>query len=168
MPISSRDDYLLRMIQDLARALARVLLRKRERDFGGALRETRDAIGELLGARAELAQRLDSETAAHLVGEPEVVAGWARLVAEEAGIWRELDRPDDAAALDRRALELALEAHLRFARPRAEVVAFIERLRPAVDEASLAPRHRDALAELRPSGALPLSEHPVFPPLEFD
>jgi hypothetical protein len=75
-----------------------------------------------------------------------------------------MDRPDDAAALERRALELALEAHLRFPRPRAEVVALVERLRPSVSEAALGSRHRDALAALRPSAGLPPSEHPIFPP----
>ena len=51
-----------------------------------------------------------------------------------------------ANAAARRALELALEAHLRTTTDRGDLMALLARLRPHVDAAALAPRHRDALA----------------------
>src|SRR3712207_7595025 len=49
-----------------------------EGDFEGALAEGRDAIGKLLGPLADLAPRLDSITAAHMVADPDVIAAWVR------------------------------------------------------------------------------------------
>lgn len=143
-----RKDYILRLIHQVAQALAAMLLRKQSGDLGGALEQGRAAVGELLGPLGDLAPRLDSETAAHLVADADVLAAWAEIVAEEADVHRLMGNEPAATAGEKRALELALEAHLRTTADRPELLALLARLRPAVDPSTLAPRHQEALAAL--------------------
>lgn len=143
-----RKDYILRMIQEIARMMAALVGRKTEGDFAGALAQARVATGTLLGPLAELAPRLDSVTAAHVVSEPEVIAAWAQVAAEEADVHRLMGNAELAAAGERRALELALEAYLRTADERPDLLDLIARLRGVVDAAALDVRYQDALADL--------------------
>lgn len=113
MPISSRDDWLLRELRMLGAVLARMLGLKN----GGQLREARqaldDAEGELLGPLAQVAPRVDAATAAHMISEPRRIAAWARLLHERADLLR-LAGDDGAAALAAgRARELAAQAWTR-------------------------------------------------------
>lgn len=161
MPVTSRDkDYILRMIQQIAMMVGRLITRKKEGDLAGALQETHGAVGTLLGPMAEAAQRVDSATAAHMVGDPDVIAAWAGVVAEEADVWRLMGDAATADALERRALELALEAHARFDRPPPALLQRIASLRAMVDAATLAPPHRDALAAIQTDEPDP---HPPTP-----
>ena len=150
--LTSRDkkDYILRMIQEIARMIAALVGLKREGRYDEALAEARTATGKLLGPLGDLAPRLDSVTAAHMVADPDVLAAWAELVAEEADVHRLMGNDPAFRAGSRRALELALEAHLRTPKDRPELLALIARLRPDVDEPALDARHREALAELPP------------------
>lgn len=154
MPLSSeKKDWILRLIQQVAQMMARLMARKREGDLPGALAEARTAAGTLLGPMAGAAQAVDSVTAAHMVGDPDVIAAWAEVLAEEADVHRLMGDVASAAAAARRALELAVEAHLRFLRPHPEVLERIAALRAGVDEATLAGRHREALAALPSPGS---------------
>lgn len=143
-----RKDYILRLVRQVAQTMAAMLLRKQAGDLAGALEECRAAAGELLGPLGDLAPRLDSETAAHMVADPDVLAAWAGVVAEEADVHRLRGDEPAARAGEKRALELALEAHLRTNTDHPELLALLARLRPAVDPSTLSPRHRDALATL--------------------
>ena len=113
MPISSRDDWLIRELQMLGAVIARMLGLK----GGGQLHEARqaldDAEGELLGPLADVVPRLDSATAAHIVAEPRRIAAWARLLHERADLLRLAGDEASAAALEGRAGELAAEAWAR-------------------------------------------------------
>ncbi|HYJ79840.1 MAG TPA: hypothetical protein VEW03_09580 [Longimicrobiaceae bacterium] len=145
---SERKDWILRTIQEIARMMAALVGRKAAGDLDGALAETRAAVGVLLGPLSDLAPRLDSVTAGHMVSEPDVIAAWARVVAEEAEVHRLLGNHEQARAGERRALELALEAHLRTRDDRPELLGLISRLRASVAETDLDPRHQAALADL--------------------
>lgn len=77
----ARDDYLLRLIQQVAAAMRRL----RERMEGGALpdeiaRDAGAAIGELLGPQRALLEMLDSKSAAALVGDPDRLDLWIALI----------------------------------------------------------------------------------------
>lgn len=113
MPVSSRDDWLVRELQVLGAVIARMLGLK----GGGQLHEARaaldDAEGELLGPLAGVVPRLDSATAAHIVAEPRRIAAWARLLHERADLLRLAGDAAGAAALEQRAGELAAEAWAR-------------------------------------------------------
>lgn len=77
----ARDDYLLRMIQQVAAALRRL----RARMEGGALpdeiaRDAGAAIGELLGPQRALLEMLDPKSAAALVGDADRLDLWVALI----------------------------------------------------------------------------------------
>jgi hypothetical protein len=91
---------------------------------------------------------MDSVTAGQMVGDPSVLGAWAELTAAEAELLRARGEDAAAGAAERRALELALEAHLRTNADDARLLELIARLRPAVRGQALAPRHADALEAL--------------------
>jgi hypothetical protein len=113
MPISSRDDWLLRELRMLGAVLARMLGLKNGGQVHEALQTLDDAEGELLGPLAQVVPRLDSATAAHIVAEPRRIAGWARLLHERADLLRLAGDEAGAAAAAQRARELAGEAWAR-------------------------------------------------------
>lgn len=113
MPISSRDDWLLRELKMLGAVLARMLGLKNGGQLHEALQTLDDAEGELLGPLAQVVPRLDSATAAHIVGEPRRIAAWARLLHERADLLRLAGDEAGSAFAAQRARELAAEAWAR-------------------------------------------------------
>ena len=115
---SAREDYLLRMIQQLAAIVARL----RERLTGASSaeaaeveREAGAAIGTLLGPQAPLLNQLDPASAVRLLGDAERVSMWVALTRLRADAHRAAGRADAADRLDARAA--ALEAAARAAWP---------------------------------------------------
>lgn len=106
-------DHILRMIERIAAAIARILKRKTDGDLVGARQEVRQATIELLGASSAMALMVDSRTAANLVSDPRRLRLWARLLEEDSAILRELQHDKEAASVDRRIVELLLEAWAR-------------------------------------------------------
>lgn len=146
---NERKDYILRMIAQVRRLVEALLGKVRDEERTDELMaQARESIGLLLGPMAGVATRMDSVTAAQMVGDSDVVAAWAEVTAAEAEVQRAAGDATAAAASARRALELAIEAHLRTTTDIPELLALIGRLRPQVDTASLVPRHRDALGEI--------------------
>ncbi|HEU4749292.1 MAG TPA: hypothetical protein VFS56_12380 [Gemmatimonadaceae bacterium] len=104
---SQREDYLLRLIRQVAEALRR--LREAlsaeaapaeiERDAGAA-------IGELLGPRHGLLSSLDPVSAASLIADPRRVSLWSDLIRVQAAARRRLGDEPGAVALERRADDL--------------------------------------------------------------
>src|SRR5512135_2032328 len=106
-------DFILRMIEAIAAAVARIRKRRESGDLVAARREVHNAIVELLGPAAAMVGMLDSRTAANLVSDPTRIAMWARLLHEDAEILREMTRTAEADATERRVMELLLEAWRR-------------------------------------------------------
>ncbi len=106
-------DYILRLIQQVANAIARLLKRKADGDVVGARREAHQAIVELLGAGASMALMADSRTAAHLVGDGRRLRLWCQLLDHDRELLQLMARPAEAAAVDRRIVELLLESWTR-------------------------------------------------------
>ena len=109
---SAREDYLLRLIQQMA-ALAR---RLRERLTGASSdeatdveKEAGDAIVELLGPQATLLRSLDARSAVQLAGGAERVAAWIALLRVQAQARRARGDDATAARLDERAAALERE-----------------------------------------------------------
>ena len=128
MPISSRDDYLLRMIRELGAVVARMLGQKGGGQLHEAMQTLDDGEGELLGPLATVVPRVDSATAAHIIGDPQKIAAWARLLHERADLLRLTGDEAGAAFAATRAAELAREA---IARGEASKSAIEEILGPA-------------------------------------
>jgi hypothetical protein len=144
-------DYILRMIEAVAAALARILRRRQQGDLAGARREVDMASTEVLGPIAGLASRVDSQTAGNLLGEGRRIAAWARLLAEDSEILREMARNDEAERNDRRVLELLLEAWIRDGTLDSDSQALLERIEGRISpdtSAALAARYQDALRSL--------------------
>ena len=122
---SAREDYLLRLIQQMA-TLAR---RLRERLTGGSSdeaadveREAADAVATLLGPQGTLLHALDAASAVRMAGGAERVAAWIALLRVQADAVRVRGDADRAARLDARvaALEQAGRAYFGDAMPRVE------------------------------------------------
>ena len=99
---AARDDYLMRLIQQVAATLRRL----RERVEGGALpadtsRDAGSAIGELLGPQRAIMELLDARSAAALAGDIERLELWValmRLQADSARAAGDIKRADQLLA----------------------------------------------------------------------
>lgn len=104
-----REDYLIRMIQQIAAVLARMVNRRSSGQLEQALREG-DAAYDLLGVPRELCDVLDTPTLAGMLRDPDKIRALARLSWEEGRIFGAQGDPLAGLARMRRALELFLEA----------------------------------------------------------
>lgn len=130
---SQKRDQILRMIAQIRQMVDALVGRPRQgEDTAELLARARQSLSELLGPVAEVAQRLDSASAAQMVNDPDVLTTWAQVSAAEAEVHRAAGNAASADALSRRALELALEAHQRTLRDDPELLALIARLRTQV------------------------------------
>ncbi|MCC6772110.1 MAG: hypothetical protein IT360_12945 [Gemmatimonadaceae bacterium] len=106
-------DFILRMIEALAAAIASIRKRKSEGDLVGARQDVQHATRELLGPAAAMAAMVDSRTAANLVSDPRRLRLWSQLLAEDSATLLAMGKARESAAVDRRILELLLEAWQR-------------------------------------------------------
>lgn len=106
-----RDDYLIRMIKQLAAFLARVAGHNRKGEYEEALREAGQAWDELFhDVPRDLIDVVDSPTLAGMLRDPARMRAAAQLLAEEGRALAGKGDPAHAAVRYRRALELYLEA----------------------------------------------------------
>jgi hypothetical protein len=136
------DDYLLRMVQQLVDAIARIAGLNQRAAHDEALAVARQAWEELFGMPGELVDRVDGATLASMLREPAKLRLAAQLLVEQA---RALSGQGDAArAASRycRAMELVLEARVIDPSERAQDDAAIRMLSPLVPRDRLAARYR--------------------------
>jgi hypothetical protein len=145
-------DYILRLIEAVAAALARISRRRESGDLQGARREAQIATVEFLGPLASIVGSVDSRTAADLIGEGWRLAAWAQLLAADAETLRLMDQSEAASRNDRRAAELLLEVHLRGEELDADAAAALEALKARVPGESVDARYRDAWSAWRNPG----------------
>ena len=147
---SEKKDYILRMIEQMRRLVEALLGKLREGlETQPDLAEAHGVLASLLGPLTAIAPRMDSATAGQMVGDAGILEAWAELTAAEAELAQARGNQAAAGASRRRALELALEAHLRTNTDHAALLALVARLRPFVDASTLAPRHAEALGGVR-------------------
>jgi hypothetical protein len=107
---SAREDYLLRMIQQLGVVLARLRERLTGETAGAEAaeieREASGAIATLLGPQGTLLQQLDPQSAVRLVGDPDRVAMWIAFMRVQAEAQRASGHADAADRLAARAAAL--------------------------------------------------------------
>ena len=111
-----RDDYLMRLIHQLAQFLARIAGFNRRREYQSALDEARRAWDEL-DIPHELVDRLDGAALADLLRDPAKMRAAAELLAEEAVALAATGDPLHAAHRRKRAYQLYGEAHARDPQP---------------------------------------------------
>jgi hypothetical protein len=105
-----RDDYILRLIKQMAEFIARIARRREEEKLDEALREADGAWAELFDIPREISDALDSPTLAGMLRHPERMRVAALLFWEEGRVYAAKGDPLTAAARYRRAFELILEA----------------------------------------------------------
>jgi hypothetical protein len=141
-----RDDYLMRMIEQLAAAIARIAGLNRGGQHEEALAAADAAWGELLGdIPLELAGAVDSRTLAGMLRRPDKIRLAAAILREQAHALAGLGDPLSAARRSRRALELLLEARALAAEPGEPTGAGTEDAAAALRELARSVPH-DALA----------------------
>jgi len=136
-------DFILRMIEVVAAALARVRRRREERDFAGARQEIAQAIGQVLGPRGAMAAMVDSRTAADLISDPRQISLYSRLLAGDADIVDDMGQPAMAQKIRLRALELMLETVIRKLELADEDHAHLLALVQRADRPALGGRYRE-------------------------
>jgi hypothetical protein len=136
-----RDDYLIRLIKQLAQALARIVGRRKKGDFDGALDEAGKAWDDLIGQPPrDLVDVLDTHTLADMLKDPARMRAAAQLLTEEGKAYAGKQDPVHAALCYRRAWELYLEA--RAIEPNDDDDAAISELARLVPANQLDPRYR--------------------------
>lgn len=107
---AAREDYLIRLIQQLGEALRRLKARLSGKlesgDAAEVDREAGSAIASLLGPHATLVRQLDAASAVRLVGDPGRVALWVEFLRLQADAQRLDGRGDSATRLEARAQAL--------------------------------------------------------------
>ena len=139
-------DYVLRMIQLLARAVARILRLKRAGHLQEALEAVSDTVDEIFGTMRTTLDAIDPQSAARILASQEKIEAYAMLTAEEASILELMGDATRAKSGYRRALSLYLEAVLLELKISDDASAAISELRSKVDESKLPERYQDALA----------------------
>jgi tetratricopeptide (TPR) repeat protein len=135
-----RQDYLMRLIQQLAEFLARIAGLNRKGDHDKALATAAQAWDQLLDAPRDVIAAADSATLATLLREPAKIRAAAELCHEEGRALEGKGDPIHAQLRYRRALELVLEARARD--PRDEDEAAILELSRLAPVDTLDPRYR--------------------------
>ena len=104
-----KNDYIMRLVEQVVRALAGMLKLTEKGEFDRALREA-DDVYDMLGVQRELLDVMDSSALAELLGHPDKMRLLARVCREEAHVHKMKGDPLSAQNRNRRALELFLEA----------------------------------------------------------
>src|SRR5262245_54866277 len=133
-----QEDYILRVIQQLVDAIARIAGLNRRGDHARALAETGQAWGKLLDAPRELIDAVDTPTLAEMLRYPHAMRAAAQLFHEEGHALAGQGDLLRAAIRYRRAMELLLEA--RAIEPSKDDDAAITELSRSVPIATLHPR----------------------------
>jgi hypothetical protein len=134
-----REDWIMRVIRQLAEAIARVAGYVDKHDYDAALDEAGRAW-DLLGVPRELVDRVDGPTLASLLREPAKLRAAAELLVAEAKAYAGKRDPMHAGLCYRRAFELYLEA--RALEPTAADDAAIFELSRMVPPGEVDPRYR--------------------------
>lgn len=106
--MSLKRDYILRIVEELARAIARITALRQKGSTDAAVRETEDAASAIAGMDLRMAAAVDTATVAHHLADPVRMAALARLMHERAAL--AADQGSAEATWRRRAVELWLEA----------------------------------------------------------
>lgn len=102
-----KKDYVERLIEQIADAIARLLKLKVEGRPGEALAQVRSACEEAFGMEYEMLVGVDAASAASLLGTPLKVRKFAELVRAEAEVLEEAG--EIGMAVRRRTFAAALE-----------------------------------------------------------
>jgi hypothetical protein len=143
----ARRDYIMRLIEQFAQVLARIMGLRKEGKLDEAQQLVNETAEGIFGSLRSMIDKVDASTAAGLLGVHEKVTVYAALTAEEAEIAAMRGDTRKAQARRRRALELYLEASTKGGLG-GDSRARIESLLQWVDRERLDTRYRELLERL--------------------
>jgi hypothetical protein len=138
-------DYVLRMIQLLAKAIARILGLKQAGKLEEALKEVETTADAIFGSMRSTLDAIDPQSAARLLTSGDKIEAYAVLTAEAASIRELMGDAVLARSGERRALLLYLEALILEGRLSDDARAAVGDLRGKVDVSTLPQRYQEAL-----------------------
>jgi hypothetical protein len=103
-------DYLMRLLSQLAAAMAKILGAKNAQNYAEARLLAQNACEQLFGLNGELVKTMDAGTLALLLGEKEKIKALASLLREDGDILLLQGEPAEGAAQYEKALALHQEA----------------------------------------------------------
>lgn len=109
--MSFRQDYLLRMIEQLGEALRRIAGVRKRGDFEQAHRDVESLWDKHIDVAHDLVDLVDTHTLAGMLREPGHMRAAAMILAEEARCLADKGDPMHAARRYKTAFELLLEAN---------------------------------------------------------
>ena len=150
--METRRDYIMRMIEQVAICLQRILGLKSAGAYEEALQEVDRATDSLLGKDRELLLKVDAKTAVRLFADPRLIWTYARILSEKGEVLRLLGNVGEAQAAEVRALTLALEAHALNNVATEEHLWFLRHLDECGASVGLAPSRLELLKTLLQRG----------------
>lgn len=103
-------DYLMRLMSQLAAAMAKILGAKNAQNYAEARLLAQNACEQLFGLNGELVKTMDAGTLALLLGEKEKIKALAALLREEGDILLLQGNPAEGIVQYEKALALYQEA----------------------------------------------------------
>jgi hypothetical protein len=137
-------DWVMRVVQQLAELLARVLKLKVQQRYDEAAQVLEAGCLTVLGLEFSALTLVDSLTGAQLLSEVSRIRTFARLLEELASVHREAGALAEARACSRHALEMYLEVLARRSDDE-EALSGLHRLTAQVATATLHERYRALL-----------------------
>lgn len=144
-------DYIIRMIEQLQKAIATILRQRDEQQIEEALDTLGDTYDELLGHPPQALATLTPESAAMTLGKWHRLQVYASLLGVEAEVLAARSAPGDAAQAARlrlRALQITLLGLQYGGRGDPALIDQAKALLAQVDGAALDPRSQASLREL--------------------
>jgi hypothetical protein len=142
------SDYILRMIQQLAKAIARIVGLKQAGQLDEALDELRTTADGIFGPIRHTLDAIDARSAAGLLANREKIEAYAAVTAEEASILEQMGDASSARSGEQRAISLYLEALMLSGTVSGDARTAIVELCRRVDEETLPARYRELIASL--------------------
>ncbi len=136
-----REDYIMRLVRQLAEAVARMAGLRKAGDHDGALAAAGTLYDEL-GIARELIDLVDTPTLASLLGRPDKMRAAAQLLWEEGHIYKAKRDPLAAFTRYKHAHQLFLEA--RAVDPQPDDDSAILELSRVVHARDLDPQYRNS------------------------
>jgi len=146
-------DYIMRMIQQLANALARIMGARKQEKYDEVQKIIDDAYGEILGLSQTLVGVMNAESLTQLLGDGDKIKVLARLLKEEGELCELRDDPAQATIKYEKSFALYLETYSRQTKIDLESESMIKALLDKIDFEQLSIKYQGILKKMRAASA---------------
>ena len=148
-------DYIVRMIEQLKKAIDRIRKHTDEQQYDDALDEVGDTCDDLLGHQAHMLNTLDCPSVIRILDKWPRIKVYVGLLQAEADVRAARRSPEDLPEVERlrqRALQLLLLGRAQGGRGDPDLKDAVRTLLPQVDSTALAATYRAHLKDLGLAG----------------